>query len=124
MDGAELVFEDGALGAIAELALERKTGARGLRAIMEELLVPIMYELPDREDITAVHITEACVKGEDEPSFVYTDAERNPPKGMMAWGRRSLKICGPLGIKLKSKGLGVDVRPALVFVAGVDILWD
>ncbi|MFW9179913.1 ATP-dependent Clp protease ATP-binding subunit ClpX [Corynebacterium striatum] len=76
MDGAELVFEDGALGAIAELALERKTGARGLRAIMEELLVPIMYELPDREDITAVHITEACVKGEDEPSFVYADAEK------------------------------------------------
>lgn len=76
MDGAELVFADEALGSIAELALERKTGARGLRAIMEELLVPIMYDLPDREDITAVHITEACVKGEGEPEFVYSDAEK------------------------------------------------
>ena len=59
--------------AIAELALERKTGARGLRAIMEELLVPVMYDLPDREDISSVHITEACVKGEGEPEFVYSD---------------------------------------------------
>ena len=73
MDGAELHFEDEALDAIAELALERKTGARGLRAIMEELLVPVMYDLPDREDIASVHITEACVKGEGEPEFVYSD---------------------------------------------------
>ena len=53
MDGAELVFADEALGSIAELALERKTGARGLRAIMEELLVPIMYDLPD---LSLIHI--------------------------------------------------------------------
>ena len=73
MDGSELVFDDAALEAIAELALERKTGARGLRAIMEELLVPVMYDLPDREDIASVHITEACVNGEGEPEFVYSD---------------------------------------------------
>ena len=73
MDGADLHFEDEALEAIAELALERKTGARGLRAIMEELLVPVMYDVPDREDISSVHITEACVKGEGEPEFVYSD---------------------------------------------------
>lgn len=40
---------------------------------MEELLVPVMYDLPDREDISSVHITEACVKGEGEPEFVYAD---------------------------------------------------
>ena len=73
MDGAELHFEDAALEAIAELALERKTGARGLRAIMEELLVPIMYDLPDREDIASVHITKDCVTDGGEPEFVYSD---------------------------------------------------
>lgn len=73
MDGAELHFEDAALEAIAELALERKTGARGLRAIMEELLVPIMYDLPDREDIASVHITQDCVTDGGEPEFVYSD---------------------------------------------------
>ena len=73
MDGAELHFDDAALEAIAELALERKTGARGLRAIMEELLVPIMYDLPDREDIASVHITKDCVTDGGEPEFVYSD---------------------------------------------------
>ena len=51
MDGAELTITEDALGEIADRAAERKTGARGLRAIMEELLVPVMYDLPDREDI-------------------------------------------------------------------------
>ena len=73
MDGAELTITEEALGEIADKAAERKTGARGLRAIMEELLVPVMYDLPDREDIASVHITEACVTGEGEPEFVYSD---------------------------------------------------
>ena len=66
-------IEPAALDAIAELALERKTGARGLRAIMEELLVPVMYDLPDREDIATVHITPECVTEGAEPQFSYTD---------------------------------------------------
>ena len=73
MDDCELHMEDGALDAIAELALERKTGARGLRAILEELLVPVMFELPDREDISAVHITAECVTQGAEPEFTYKD---------------------------------------------------
>lgn len=72
MDDTHLEFDPAALEAIADLALERKTGARGLRAIMEELLVPIMYELPDREDILGVHITADCVAG-GEPEYVYSD---------------------------------------------------
>ncbi|MFH0412178.1 ATP-dependent Clp protease ATP-binding subunit ClpX [Corynebacterium sp. L4756] len=75
MDGAHLEFEPGALGEIAELALERKTGARGLRAILEELLVPVMYDLPDREDIDTVRISAEVVRGEAEPEFVYSDSE-------------------------------------------------
>lgn len=73
MDDCELHMDDGALDAIAELALERKTGARGLRAILEELLVPVMFELPDREDISAVHITADCVTQGAEPEFTYKD---------------------------------------------------
>ncbi|WP_459588570.1 ATP-dependent Clp protease ATP-binding subunit ClpX [Corynebacterium camporealensis] len=72
MDNAGLEFDTEALEAIADLALERQTGARGLRAIMEELLVPIMYDLPDREDISSVHITADTING-GEPEFVYAD---------------------------------------------------
>ena len=61
MDGAELLFDDDALGEIAELAIERGTGARGLRAILEDLLVPVMYDLPDREDVNQVVITAAAL---------------------------------------------------------------
>ena len=73
MDGAELTISAEALGEIADKAAERKTGARGLRAIMEELLVPVMYELPDREDVAEVVVTDAVVRGEAEPEFVAKD---------------------------------------------------
>lgn len=74
MDDVELTFEDDALVAIAEKALERNTGARGLRAIMEEILLPLMYDIPDREDLTKVRITAAAVRGESEPEFEQTAA--------------------------------------------------
>ena len=77
MDGAQLTITDGALGVIADKAAERKTGARGLRAIMEELLVPIMYELPDRENIAEVVIDEAAARGEGEPKFVEAETKRS-----------------------------------------------
>lgn len=70
MDNARLTFEDEALEVIADLALERGTGARGLRAILEELLVPVMFDLPDREDISEVVITAAVVRGEAEPELL------------------------------------------------------
>ena len=75
MDGAHLDIEPEALSEIADLALERKTGARGLRAILEELLVPVMYDLPDREDIDTVRLTAQAVRGVAEPEYVYTDSE-------------------------------------------------
>ncbi|GAB3077998.1 ATP-dependent Clp protease ATP-binding subunit ClpX [Corynebacterium aquatimens] len=73
MDGAQLRFTDDALHAIAQKAADRGTGARGLRAIMEELLVPVMYDLPDREDVVEVVISEAAVAGEAEPEYVLTE---------------------------------------------------
>lgn len=69
MDGVKLEFADGALEAIAKLALERNTGARGLRAIMETLMLSIMYEIPSRADIDTVVITADTVKG-GEPEYV------------------------------------------------------
>jgi ATP-dependent Clp protease ATP-binding subunit ClpX len=70
IDGVELVFDDTALDAIAEQALERGTGARGLRAIMEEVLLPVMFDLPSREDVASVVITEDVVLKGAEPTMV------------------------------------------------------
>ena len=77
MDGAELTVTDGALGVIADKAAERKTGARGLRAIMEELLVPIMYELPDRENVAEVVVDEAVALGEGEPKYIEAEEQQS-----------------------------------------------
>ncbi|MBQ9085891.1 MAG: ATP-dependent Clp protease ATP-binding subunit ClpX [Clostridia bacterium] len=70
IDGVELQFKDSALEAIAAQAIERNTGARGLRSIMEKLMLPTMYEVPSREDIAKVIITKACVEGTESPQFV------------------------------------------------------
>lgn len=77
MDGAELTVTDGALGVIADKAAERKTGARGLRAIMEELLVPIMYELPDRENVAEVVVDEAVALGTEEPNYIEAEEKQS-----------------------------------------------
>ncbi|XP_073960497.1 caseinolytic protease chaperone subunit [Choristoneura fumiferana] len=66
MDKCELSFSDEALRAVAALAMERKTGARGLRAIMENLLLEVMFEIPG-SDIGAVHIDEGCVVRSEPP---------------------------------------------------------
>ena len=68
MDKVQLAFEDGALREVARQALARETGARGLRSIMERILLPIMYSIPEEEDIAEVLITEAAAKGEAEPT--------------------------------------------------------
>ncbi|MCY1674535.1 ATP-dependent Clp protease ATP-binding subunit ClpX [Pseudarthrobacter sp. SL88] len=70
IDGVELVFDDGALDAIADQALERGTGARGLRAILEEVLLPVMFDLPSREDVASVVITEDVVLRGAEPTMI------------------------------------------------------
>ncbi|MDQ0678129.1 ATP-dependent Clp protease ATP-binding subunit ClpX [Arthrobacter pascens] len=69
IDGVELVFDDDALDAIADQALERGTGARGLRAIMEEVLLPVMFDLPSREDVASVVITADVVLSKAEPTL-------------------------------------------------------
>ena len=69
-DNVELVFEDGALHAIAKLAIERGTGARGLRSICESVLQDTMYVLPSSDDIVKVIVTEQCVADDVEPVVI------------------------------------------------------
>ena len=69
MDGVELVFERDALEAIADRTIERNTGARGLRSILEELLTGIMFDAPSDEELIRVTITGDCAKGQAAPLF-------------------------------------------------------
>lgn len=66
-DGVELEFDEDALQAIAAKAIERKTGARGLRSIIEETMLDVMFEVPSQEDVQVVRITKAAVEGTDKP---------------------------------------------------------
>jgi len=67
LEEVQLSFDDGALRAIARKAIQRGTGARGLRAIVEELLLDTMFDLPSRDDVTAVRVTEATVTQRQAP---------------------------------------------------------
>ncbi len=78
LDGVELTFEDEALKAIAHLAIERETGARGLRAIMEDTVNDLMYEIPSEEDIVKCTITKAVVEEGADPEVVRSDISRRP----------------------------------------------
>ncbi len=75
IDGVNLQFTDAALEAIAQKAIDRKTGARGLRSIMEETLTGLMFDIPSDETVEAVVIGEDCVNGTGKPKI-----ERNPLK--------------------------------------------
>jgi ATP-dependent Clp protease ATP-binding subunit ClpX len=77
MDDVELEFREDALNAIAGKAMERKTGARGLRSIVENILLDIMYELPSMEDVSKVVIDEGVVKGESDPILIYQSHMEN-----------------------------------------------
>jgi ATP-dependent Clp protease ATP-binding subunit ClpX len=67
LEEVKLTFEDSALRAIAGKALKRGTGARGLRAILEELLTEVMFDLPTREDVEEVKVTESSVLNKTAP---------------------------------------------------------
>ena len=76
MDDVELEFTDDALNAIAELTIEKKTGARGLRGIMENVLMNIMYETPSDHTISKVIITKECVIDNASPEIVRDDSRK------------------------------------------------
>lgn len=73
LEGVELEVREPALLAIASKALARKTGARGLRSIMEQVLLDIMYDLPSAEGLTRVVVDEAAISGEGKPLLIYSE---------------------------------------------------
>lgn len=73
LDGVKLEFTEGALRAIARMAVDRKTGARGLRAIMESVMMDIMYEIPSDNTIGICTITSDVVEGKSAPEIVYRE---------------------------------------------------
>ncbi len=73
MEGVELEFREAALKAIAKKALDRRTGARGLRSIIEHALLDIMFDLPSMENVTKVVVDEQLVNGEGPPLMIYSD---------------------------------------------------
>jgi ATP-dependent Clp protease ATP-binding subunit ClpX len=80
LDNVELEFSDDALEAIADQAVLRGTGARGLRAIMEEVLLSVMYEVPSREDVARVVITRETVMDHVYPTLVPREAPKRQPR--------------------------------------------
>ena len=76
MDGVVLEFDDEALQVIAKMAIKRKTGARGLRAILEDIMLNVMYEIPSRDDIEKCIITKDTVLNKQEPMLIIMDGQK------------------------------------------------
>lgn len=77
MEGVDLEFRSDALKSVAQKALERKTGARGLRSILEGILLDTMYEIPSQQDVSKVVIDESVIEGSSKPLLIYENSE--PP---------------------------------------------
>jgi len=77
LDGVELEFGEDALREIARIAINQKTGARGLRSIMEKFMLKIMYNIPDLDNIRSCHITADVVSKGEEPEFVFSSKSSN-----------------------------------------------
>jgi ATP-dependent Clp protease ATP-binding subunit ClpX len=80
MEDVKLTFDEGALQAVAKKALERKTGARGLRSILEESLLETMYDLPDYENVNEVVVNKDVIENQAHPYLIYEDS-KNKKKG-------------------------------------------
>jgi len=75
-DGADLTFTDDALEAVADKAIARKTGARGLRAIMESVMLDVMYDIPSQSNVKKCMINAEVVEGDAKPILVFEDDAR------------------------------------------------
>jgi ATP-dependent Clp protease ATP-binding subunit ClpX len=76
MEGVEIDFREDALRAVAHKAMERKTGARGLRSILENVLLDTMYHIPSEQDVSKVVIDESTITGDSEPIKIYDNTEQ------------------------------------------------
>ena len=82
MDGVELSFTDDAFAEIAKLAIERKTGARGLRGILEGILGDLMFTIPSSPDVKKVTITGKVVRGEAKPKLLMRRGSKELPESV------------------------------------------
>lgn len=89
LDGVELKFKDEALEAIAEKAMERKTGARGLRAIMEDVIMELMYQVPSDEEVSKCVITRETVESGEEPEIERSVDRTKKPSGVKKRTKKS-----------------------------------
>jgi ATP-dependent Clp protease ATP-binding subunit ClpX len=92
MDGADLEFRDDGLSAVARKAMERKTGARGLRTILENILLDTMYQLPSLKNVSKVVVDEGVVQGHTPPYVVYKTEDQRPDKAVTDEPRRASGI--------------------------------
>ena len=81
LDGSKLTFKDNALKEIALKAIKKKTGARGLRSILENILLKTMYDLPSQDDIEEVIVDASSVKGDSQPIKVHSKTDKKPKTG-------------------------------------------
>ena len=81
LDNIELIVESGALHAIAKLAMDKQMGARGLRSIMEEALLEIMFDVPNRDDIAKIVVTEESIKDKTQPQIVFKQLAEDEDSG-------------------------------------------
>jgi len=84
LEKVALAFDEAAIRAIANLAIRRGTGARGLRSIIEDIMLDLMYEIPSLENISECRITEAVVRDREKPSMVFAN---DSPRGKSSAGK-------------------------------------
>jgi len=90
LDDVELEFEEDALVEVAKMAIERKTGARGLRSILESIMMEIMYEIPSRDDIKKCIVTKETIRNHQLPTLVLIDAKKESAKKGLPKGKESV----------------------------------
>ena len=78
LDGAKLIFKENALKEIAQKAISKKTGARGLRSILENILLKTMYDLPSQDNIEEVIVDAGAAKGQSQPILVHIKGDNKP----------------------------------------------
>lgn len=90
LDDVDLEFEEEALVEVAKMAIERKTGARGLRSILESIMMEIMYEIPSRDDIKKCIVTKETIRNHQLPTLVLFDAKKESAKKESKKGKESV----------------------------------
>ncbi|NYT66049.1 ATP-dependent Clp protease ATP-binding subunit ClpX [Alcaligenaceae bacterium] len=91
MEDVELEIQTDALNAIAKRAIKRRTGARGLRSILEQALLGTMYELPSNKDVVKVVLDENAIEGKSQPILIYADKDETDPEGSPPQDGKKLK---------------------------------